>query len=102
MATYGFTLLIDGVSRNDEGIDAFANAVYDIAADSTVSVTRVGFDREAPTLRHAVLSAVKDIRRAAPSVTITGIELDDGRMLDELLGVEITKPALATTASTGK
>lgn len=93
MKTYGFWLLVEGVPSSEEGLEAFANAIYEVAPDSTVSVTRVGFDRDAKSLRETVTSAVGNVRTAAPSVTITGIELDDGRMLDDLLGLGLSEPA---------
>lgn len=93
MKTYGFCLLIEGVPPTEEGLDVFANAIYEVATDSTVGVTRVGFDRHAASLRDAVASAIRDVRSAAPSVTIIGIELDDGQMLDDLLALGRSEPA---------
>ena len=86
MTTFGFTLLIEGIPRSDDGFVAFANAVYEVAPDSTVSIDRVGFDREANSLREGVASAIESVHKADPSVTVVGVELDDGRSLDELLG----------------
>lgn len=86
MTTYGFTLHVEGVPDSDDGFEAFCNALFEYAPDSTPGVTKIGFDRRASSLREAVVSAVANVRRADPAVTVTGVVLDDGRMFDALLG----------------
>ena len=88
MMNYGFNLMVEGVPASDDGFVAFAEAVYEFAPDSTVSIDRVGFDRDANSLREAVVSAIESVRRAAPGVTVIGVVLDDGRTLASLLGAD--------------
>jgi hypothetical protein len=97
MTTYGFTLQLAGVTY--ETFEGFSEALYGEANDCTASfrsgVAYAGFDRDALGLVEAVSSAVASVRRADPSVTVVGIELDDGRQLDDLLGLTVPEPAAA-------
>ncbi len=91
----GFTLVIEGIPASDDGFLAFANAVYGVAPDSTVSMGRVGFDHGAAGLREAVISAEASVRKADPSVTVVGVILDDGGSLDTLLTPVASAAAVA-------
>lgn len=97
MTTYGFTLQLGGVSQDK--YEAFSEAMYGEANDCTASfrggVAYAGFDRQARSLLEAVSSAVASVHRADPSVTVVGIELDDGQLLDDLLNVAAAEPAAA-------
>jgi hypothetical protein len=89
MTTYGFTLQLDGMPADDAWFDQFCEAVFPHAPDSTPhrcnGINYLGFDREAPSLREAVLSAVASVHRADSSVTVVGVVLDDGQPLEDLL-----------------
>lgn len=87
MTNYGFTLIVEGIPDSEEGFLSFADAVYGIAPDCTVSMGRIAFDRDADSLIEAIRSAVKSIHRADPSVIVTGVVLDEGQAIDALLGV---------------
>ena len=95
MTTYGFTLQLAGVAY--DGFEEFSEAIYGEANDCTASfrsgVAYAGFDRDAHSLIEAVSSAVASVGRADPKVTVVGIELDDGRSLNDLLGAIVTEPA---------
>ncbi len=84
MTTFGFTLIVEGIPTSDDGFIRFSNSVYEAAPDSTVSIDRVGFDREAKSLRKAVASAVVNLHHADPAVSVCGIILDDGQPIDQL------------------
>ncbi|MEE8368962.1 MAG: DNA-binding protein [Thermoanaerobaculia bacterium] len=65
MTTHQFTLIVEGP---DLQTDASADALYDEGCDDALvgrldGVQFLDFDREAPTLREAVLSAVDDAER---------------------------------------
>ena len=84
MNTHGFTLLVKGVPKDPEGFEAFCNALYPFAPDSTPGTAVVGFDREAPSLREAILSAIESVHRADAGVRVVGVEIDEeGRAIDE-------------------
>ena len=90
MITFGFTLQLDRASVDEVWFDQFTETVFPHAPDCTPfcrdGVAYLGFDREAKSLREAVLSAVEIVRRADRSVTVVGVALDDGQSLDALLG----------------
>ncbi len=86
MTTYGFTLHVEGMPESDQGLMDFANALFEHAPDSTPGAMTIGFDRESNSLREAIRSAIESVRRADPSVSVVGIVLDDGQLIDELVG----------------
>lgn len=94
MTTYGFTLQLDVAPADNDWFDRFSEAIFPHASDCTphrrAGVTYVGFDRDAPDLRTAVLSGIESVHRADPSMTVVGVALDDGQPLDMLLGVIAT------------
>jgi hypothetical protein len=75
MANHDFTLILGGPAD----LDAEAcNRLFEAGCDDATPVVRGGvrylsFDREAPTLREAVLSAVADVRKADGGITVIGI-----------------------------
>lgn len=85
MTTYGFMLHVEGVPRDADGFEAFCNALYPHAPDSTPGTATIGFDRDAQSLREAIASAIESVHRADPSITVTGIVMDDGAAIDRLL-----------------
>ncbi len=87
MKTFGFTLHVEGVPKSDDGFDRFCNSLFEFAPDSTPGVSRIGFDRDAGSLREAIASAIESVHRTDPSVTVVGVVLDDGQPIDALLGV---------------
>jgi hypothetical protein len=75
--THEFTLILSGVSESTEEM---ANAVYEAGCDDASLASRegvvfLGFDREAPSFRDAVLSAIRDVRMAGYQVA--RVEPDD-------------------------
>jgi hypothetical protein len=84
MKSHGFTLLVKGVPKDPDGFESFCNALYPHAPDSTPGTAVIGFVREAPTLRDAILSSIESVHRADASVRVVGIEIDeDGQTIDE-------------------
>jgi hypothetical protein len=75
--TYSFTLVFDGEFEelSDELLDAVWEAGCD---DSSVwlseCVLRITFDREAPSFRVALVSALADIRRTGLGLELARVE----------------------------
>jgi predicted DNA-binding transcriptional regulator AlpA len=76
---YSFTLILSGVSGlPDEVVDA----LYEAGCDDALVGTRDGvvfldFDREADSLREAVLSAIADVERANIGARVVRVEPDE-------------------------
>lgn len=77
MNEFSFTLALSASRLGDSQI----NALYSIVPDSTASErngrTFVGFDREAPDFGSAVVSAIEDVERALPGVSVLALEPED-------------------------
>jgi hypothetical protein len=78
MTTYGFDIILDGVSEiSDEAADALFEAGCDDATPSSRDgLARVHFDREAPSLEDAIRSAVAQVQSAG--FTVSRVEIDVG------------------------
>ncbi len=82
-----FTLIIDGIPElNSEVMDALFEAGCD---DATVMMhagqISIGFDRSAPTMRDAIVSAILDVRKANIGATVVRVEVSgDVSILHEL------------------
>ena len=65
MPTYQFTLIVDGPDLQDEQrIDAlYESGCYDALVGRSHGVQYLEFDREAASLKDAILSAVADVER---------------------------------------
>jgi hypothetical protein len=79
-----FTLILSGVSEISDDLE---NAVFEAGCDDALLASRGGvvfleFGRAAPTFREAVLSAVRDVRRAGYAVA--RVEPDDLVTLAEI------------------
>lgn len=77
--TYNFTLVLVGVPDLDESI---ADALFETGCDDALLAIRAGvayleFDRRAPSLETAVLSAIRDVERAKHPVGVSHVEPDD-------------------------
>ena len=74
---FSFTLAL-GASRLS---DAQISALYEAVPDSTVSErderAYVALDREAPDFAGAVVSAIEDVERALPGVSVLAVEPED-------------------------
>lgn len=75
--THTFTLVLSGVSELSEEMET---ALFEAGCDDALLASRDGviyldFDREAPSFREAVLSAIADVARAA--FTVARVEPDD-------------------------
>ena len=77
LTTYSFTLVFAGEFEelSDELLDALWEAGCD---DSHVSISecvlRIAFDREAPSFRIALLSAIADIERSGLGLELARVE----------------------------
>lgn len=78
MATWEFTLVVDGVDLQDEElIDRLFEAGLDDATVSrTVGVQLIDVAREADTYAQALLSALRQLRAAAPGARVVRVEPD--------------------------
>lgn len=84
MTTHWFTLRLEGAAADTDG---FSEALYDNGHDcvlaSTDGAVRAAFHCDAATLREAILSAIDSVHRADPAVRVVGLELEEGRTIDE-------------------
>lgn len=79
LVTHSFTLIFAGTF--DDLTDEFLNAIYEAGCDdSTVAiragVLRIAFDREAPSFRIALFSAISDVERAGLGLELIRVEMD--------------------------
>jgi len=77
--THNFVLVLSGVSEPDDQLE---DALYGAGCSDAILAFRNGvaylaFDREAETLKSAVLSAVRDVERANHQVRVSHVEPDD-------------------------
>ena len=77
--TYSFTLVLSGFDKLTEQVE---DALYGKKCDDALLSIRSGvpyldFDREAPSFQEAVLSALRDVERALPYVSVLRVEPDD-------------------------
>lgn len=88
MNTHSFVLQLDRTPAKGGWFDDFIEAAFPAISDSTPyeqgGIAYLHFARESATLRDAVVSAVRGIRQADPSVAVVGIILDDGQPIDQL------------------
>ncbi|MFQ5790665.1 MAG: helix-turn-helix transcriptional regulator [Acidobacteriota bacterium] len=76
---HNFVLVLSGVSEPDERLE---NALFEAGCDDATLAfrNRVGyleFDRRARSLEAAILSAVRDVERADPRLTVVSVEPGD-------------------------
>lgn len=79
LAIHGFTLVFAGTF--DDLPDDLLDAIYEAGCDdSTVSISegilRIAFDREAPSFRVALFSAISDVERAGVGLELIRVEPD--------------------------
>jgi hypothetical protein len=79
MNTYSFVLLIRGTDILDE---RYADALFEAGCDDALfgersAVRYADFDREGPSLAHAVSSAIQAIETAVPGARVVRVEPDD-------------------------
>jgi hypothetical protein len=79
MQTHTFTLILAGVR---ELTDEITNALYEAGCDDALIGSRDGvafldFDREAPSFREAVLSAIAAVEKAGVEALVVRVEPDD-------------------------
>ena len=77
--TYAFTLVFAG--EFDDLTDDFLNAIYESGCDDShiairEGVLRIAFDRDAPTFRVALYSAIADVERAGLGLELNRVEPD--------------------------
>ena len=85
-AKYNFVLLLSGVSEPDSSLE---DALFEAGCDDATLAFRNGvgylqFDRRAPGLDVAILSAVRDVERADPRLTVVRIEPGDSVSASEI------------------
>jgi hypothetical protein len=86
MQTHTFTLLLAGVRELTEEV---ANALYESGCDDALVGSRDGvvfldFDREAPSFREAVLSAIADVEKTDIGARVAHVEPDDLVTMSEI------------------
>jgi hypothetical protein len=93
MTTYTFTLILSGVAElTPELADALYTATHgDIELNIRGGVTFVEFERQAPSLREAITSAIRDVEQAALGVRVVRVESEAANVIAkinaDLLGV---------------
>jgi len=89
-----FTLIIEGVDVTTEA----ANALYEAGCDDALfghqhGTTTLDFCRDAPTIKDAIISAIRDVKRANIGARVLRVEPDPGTTLesDPELDVEVRR-----------
>ncbi len=108
LRTYGFTLLLS-LSRedlSDSDLDRlFESGCDDAPIGRTAGVWHAIFDREAPSLAKAILSAISAVEGARVGLTVERIETDDAEVstgqIAEKLGVSRETVRLWAIGKTG-
>jgi predicted DNA-binding transcriptional regulator AlpA len=78
MQTYTFLLVLDGPALSENYVDRLYEAGCDDAALGARGTEQVAeFDRQAPTLAAALLSAIDDIESEVPEYRVLRVEPDD-------------------------
>ena len=83
---YNFVLVLSGVAEPDERLE---NALFEAGCDDGTLAFRNGvgyveFDRQAPSLDTAILSAIRDVERADPRLTVVAVEPGDSVNASEI------------------
>ncbi len=83
---YNFVLVLSGVSEPDERLE---NALFEAGCDDGTLAFRnevgyIEFDRQAPSLDAAVLSAIRDVERADSRLTVVAVEPGDAVNASEI------------------
>ena len=83
---YNFVLVLSGVSEPDERLE---NALFEAGCDDGTLAFRnevgyIEFDRQAPSLDAAVLSAIRDVERADSRPTVVAVEPGDAVNASEI------------------
>lgn len=81
-----FTLILSGVS---EITPELANAFYeatggDIEFNMRDGIPFLDFDRSAPTLREAILSAIREVEEAVSGVRVVRVESDSANTITKI------------------
>ncbi|TMG52461.1 MAG: hypothetical protein E6H84_14190 [Chloroflexi bacterium] len=77
MSEFSFTLVLDAGELSRNQINGLYGSVPDSTASERNGKTYVGMDREAPDFGMAVVSAIEDVERALPDVTVVAVEPED-------------------------
>jgi hypothetical protein len=85
-AKHNFVLVLSGVSEPDSRLE---DALFEAGCDDATLAFRNGvgylqFDRRAPGLDAAILSAVRDVERADPRLTVVRVEPGDSVNASEI------------------
>ena len=83
---YNFVLVLSGVSEPDEPLE---DALFEAGCDDGTLAFRNGvgyleFDRQAPSLDAAILSAIRDVERADSRLTVVAVEPGDAVNASEI------------------
>ncbi len=83
---YNFVLVLSGVSEPDERLE---NALFEAGCDDGTLAFRnevgyIEFDRQAPSLDAAILSAIRDVERADSRLTVVAVEPGDAVNASEI------------------
>lgn len=73
--TYEFTLILTAPEESEDDVEALYSQFNDGTIITSNRVTRIEFDREAESLRVAILSAIADVERAGFHVARVESEL---------------------------
>lgn len=81
-----FVLVLSGVSEPDSHLE---DAIFDAGCDDAILAFRNGvayleFDRQAPSLDAAILSAIRDVERADRRLTVVAVEPGDSVNASEI------------------
>jgi hypothetical protein len=75
MPTYAFTLILSGPEATEDLASALHGGGCDDALlGSSCGVVTLDFTREAPSRRDAIVSAIRDVRRATPGRKVIGVQ----------------------------
>lgn len=77
MTEFSVTLALDASRLSDAQIDALYQAVPDTTVSERDQRAYVGVDREASDFAGAVVSAIEDVERALPGVSVLAVEPED-------------------------
>jgi hypothetical protein len=102
MQTYEFSLKLNRAVSAAEADALFAAGCDDGAIETGPAISRIDFDREAPSLAEAIVSAALDIEKV-PGLQAVGVRCDDiVTLLDIAVRASVSREAVRLWATGGR
>jgi hypothetical protein len=87
MNEYQFTLILSEPEQSEDDVDELYSRFNDGSLITSAGVTRIEFDREAPSLREAILSAIDDVEKTR--FRVARVESDQDRRVTADINAEL-------------